>query len=1156
MQQVSQNISSCEGETTLIDYESRKANKSAEIIVRSKQERSMLKQLQTSLSPKMTEIVVNRDQRVSRYGRHQKQKENLNCLPVDVAKFVPSTHCRSPAKYKPKPKADPSHVVPDNWPQKVEVKEEPLELPVDNDKLLQSDGLKMEMDVAIPMMQESSEELLAMDEINIIGMDISFNNDSSKKSTLASPLHADCLASVFHRSYDADSAKGSSINFDDIRVADICWGTQSKNQLHWPCIIRSDPDSGLTTRKSIVKEHSMEVHVSFFGDNGRRAWLKETLIIPFDGMDNYCTRVNNLDFGKAVRTKMKLAMRGKAVWKTACEIAESYCRLPFDARLEKFEENLKQQQSSRKRLKKATKNDGAIDFSDTIKRSESSESLTYENIYSVTDIGKQNYKSRPAHSSTLYENTIDRFFRSLDHNVSNDESVVADKFDLHEYVVLMKFIRLFLFNGRTDPTMEEKLQTYVKQICCLKKKTNGTERTVALKRNKSLWKALHAFGINLAEENAETESYSASKRQSRPRKEDQSLEEKFIFCLDRNYLTNGLPKGYVCNICQQPNDVVKCSKCNQHVHINCITTDDLARESMNIKIEQKCFLCPECIHHADNDDVSWRKCFICSDEQSEVEGKLKYRCIANSCTQVYHLNCLSLFPQYREMDQQTIICPYHVCHTCVSDDPKGKSSNTKLALVRCTQCPSAYHSDERCIPAGSQFITNKQIVCPKHSLLERATNVNWCFLCCKTGDDILVLCDTCPIAVHRGCLNELLPEGKYICDMCKYGRFPLYNEIVLVKMGKFRWWPALTLPPPAVPENLKQMLHEPGDICVKFFFTHDMAWINRRSMYLYDNGDSENLGAQKSGTLNQRYHKAMQEARTIFNVLETRKTKNPLEDTRPPSFFKIKANRYIAPLKQSYRRSLQSKEILDSVCNCCVDDDDPCGIGSSCINRATLVECNPKTCSAKNRCMNQCFAKRDYPALEVRRFADRGHGLVTKTNLIQGQFVIEYVGEVINKQEFQRRLNQMEERKEQNFYFLELDAEIFIDAGPKGNLARFINHSCEPNCEIQKWNVGNTRVIGIFALKDINTNDELTFDYCWEKFGEKQPCLCGAKKCSGIIGEKYRILKAELPSLTNANTNTKTKGLLSRKRRLQTKPRAGKKIKTEDSEDTLMPPPL
>jgi histone-lysine N-methyltransferase SETD2 len=76
-----------------------------------------------------------------------------------------------------------------------------------------------------------------------------------------------------------------------------------------------------------------------------------------------------------------------------------------------------------------------------------------------------------------------------------------------------------------------------------------------------------------------------------------------------------------------------------------------------------------------------------------------------------------------------------------------------------------------------------------------------------------------------------------------------------------------------------------------------------------------------------------------------------------------------------------------------------------------------------------------------------------------------------------------------------------IDASRRGNLARFINHSCDPNCATQKWTVKGRTSIGIFAIKDIPSGTELTFDYKFERIGcKKQRCLCGSAKCRGWLG--------------------------------------------------------
>jgi SET domain-containing protein len=60
---------------------------------------------------------------------------------------------------------------------------------------------------------------------------------------------------------------------------------------------------------------------------------------------------------------------------------------------------------------------------------------------------------------------------------------------------------------------------------------------------------------------------------------------------------------------------------------------------------------------------------------------------------------------------------------------------------------------------------------------------------------------------------------------------------------------------------------------------------------------------------------------------------------------------------------------------------------------------------------------------------------------------------------------------------MELSAGLYVDAKTKGGWSRLINHSCEPNCELQRWNVAGLLRIGIFAIRDIAQHESLSYDY-------------------------------------------------------------------------------
>ncbi len=102
-----------------------------------------------------------------------------------------------------------------------------------------------------------------------------------------------------------------------------------------------------------------------------------------------------------------------------------------------------------------------------------------------------------------------------------------------------------------------------------------------------------------------------------------------------------------------------------------------------------------------------------------------------------------------------------------------------------------------------------------------------------------------------------------------------------------------------------------------------------------------------------------------------------------------------------------------------------------------------------------------------------------------------------------------------NHYFLNYGKSEVIDGHVKGTIARYINHSCAPNCHIEKWSVDGEYQVGVFASRPIEPGEELTYDYNFESFATKQACKCGAPNCKGFIGTS-RQDGLWLPRRTNA----------------------------------------
>ncbi|CAL8111892.1 unnamed protein product [Orchesella dallaii] len=122
-----------------------------------------------------------------------------------------------------------------------------------------------------------------------------------------------------------------------------------------------------------------------------------------------------------------------------------------------------------------------------------------------------------------------------------------------------------------------------------------------------------------------------------------------------------------------------------------------------------------------------------------------------------------------------------------------------------------------------------------------------------------------------------------------------------------------------------------------------------------------------------------------------------------------------------------------------------------------------------------------------------GRGLYTKRDIEKGEMIIEYAGEVIRPHVCDAR-EKYYESKSIGCYMFRINDQV-IDATMKGNAARFINHSCEPNCEAKAVKISGKAHILIFALRRVSRGEELTYDYKFEKEEEKIPCTCGSKHC-------------------------------------------------------------
>lgn len=175
--------------------------------------------------------------------------------------------------------------------------------------------------------------------------------------------------------------------------------------------------------------------------------------------------------------------------------------------------------------------------------------------------------------------------------------------------------------------------------------------------------------------------------------------------------------------------------------------------------------------------------------------------------------------------------------------------------------------------------------------------------------------------------------------------------------------------------------------------------------------------------------------------------------------------------------------------------------GDKCINRMVCTECELSSCPCGELCQNRKFQTQMDKAVYPFRTNFKGWGLMAGEAIPKGSFVLQYIGEIFSVKSSEGIKRMAECAQSTCTYLMKLSSKELIDPTHKGNIARFINHSCEPNCITQKWNVLGEVVVGIFAIKDIQLGEELTFDYKFDVY--KTPlmvCYCGTPNCRGYLG--------------------------------------------------------
>lgn len=305
-------------------------------------------------------------------------------------------------------------------------------------------------------------------------------------------------------------------------------------------------------------------------------------------------------------------------------------------------------------------------------------------------------------------------------------------------------------------------------------------------------KPQHLSNITTSVESVESPAIEPKAKRAKILKEE-TLEERFLVnAQDLRSMFHKVTKKRACMKCLEvtSESTHRCIgngsvKCSSWFHEGCSGKFEMKREEIRHQCGDsdeliqtqaiKAFLtCKSCLENKKN-------CFACHKVLLNEDIDETQQCPNQECRSGYHKKCLKQWPQTKiskgNNSKRSNLCPQHTCHTCFSKDIHNTGS-----LVKCVECPAAYHLQLSCIPAGTKIISQTQVVCPRHPTEKekqrntkeknsKPLNIDWCNICMESGN--LVCCESCPSAFHPHCINYEESEENFHCTECQEGRLPM-----------------------------------------------------------------------------------------------------------------------------------------------------------------------------------------------------------------------------------------------------------------------------------------------------------------------------------------------------------------------------------------------
>ncbi|CAI2352145.1 unnamed protein product [Caenorhabditis sp. 36 PRJEB53466] len=548
-----------------------------------------------------------------------------------------------------------------------------------------------------------------------------------------------------------------------------------------------------------------------------------------------------------------------------------------------------------------------------------------------------------------------------------------------------------------------------------------------------------------------------------------------------------------------------------------------------------------------------RKCVICHQEENEQDDEL-IECQGTingasrrvCCKSKFHQTCImkynhgSFLFQYAAFPecQNRLLCPLHCCAACNVNH--RKQSAYVGELTECAVCLRSFHSDT-CVPTGAKLIAVEfpmragrsvniqMMVCPAHASLKKTgSHIAACQSCEDPTD--LVKCRTCVRSFHLKCRETQYIDEKdldpSVCDFCLCDDVIRLNVPVLVRRRNGAFYLAITRPWDSYPKHQQKSASK--------FTTLGYTVVE----WPVENAKSI-VSLADISALTQSYLRT-----AAHNVRQTwQKTLDDFDEFEDfPSLYKEvckngQKSRYVCAKPQRIDRFYEV-----GICSCEGPD------------RCTTIDCPyfmcdhecPPVCAQNGRiCNNRNVSDRKvHPFMERRKAGAKGFGVFATGPIKKGEFLSEYVGEIIDKREKERRMNVLSASMdfEASLYMMDLRNGLTVDAARYGNISRYMNHSCDPNAGSfsTKVFVKTDREQSVYecrtfvkAIRDIARCEEITINYGM-RHASVHTCLCGAKNCSGKFERGKKDESDQSEDEEEKKEQTPRKKISPRKRKAST----------------------